>query len=104
MKKITLFMLSAVLLCGCSTSTASATAAPTATATAASAEPAIGMPNPMTEVANAAEFEDAALQTMITPANATDTKYYIYKDGPSEIQFTLDGVEYSYRGQTVSVV
>lgn len=103
MKKFISILFSAVLLCGCSGSASSGypiTSASAAFVIPASASPTsspIGMTNPMTEVNSASEFTDKDLQDMITPANAAETKYFLYKDGPSEIQFTLDEVEYSYR-------
>lgn len=63
---------------------------------AAETEPQTGLPNPIVEVGSASDFEKIGVY-IDAPEGATDVRYSILSDQLAQVDFKLDGANYTYR-------
>lgn len=59
-------------------------------------EPQVGLPNPIVEIEDASDFGKTGV-SIDAPEGATDIRYSIISDQLAQVDFTLDGVTYTYR-------
>jgi len=58
---------------------------------------AVGLPNPMVEYSSLQEIDAEAEVGLMPIGNASDEKFYVINGETAEYDFTIDGIEYSYR-------
>lgn len=60
------------------------------------AESGAQIPNPMEEVKDILAFEDLGIH-MVLPEKAKDAQFFLISQAVADVEFTLDGISYSYR-------
>lgn len=67
------------------------------------AEGEVGMPNPMVEHSSIDDIAKLLGVKMQAPDESTNVKYYLIGDTIGQIDFTLDGIDYTYRGGSADI-